>query len=305
MKITFNITVFFFICLALLSCEKYADDYKSFLNDEEMVYPGVARNVGYQAGDFRTKLYWNPSPDPTITKYVIKWNNGSDSLTVNTPTTNPAEQVTAIVTGLEEYVYSFVINSYDAAGNKSIPIEINNVRVYGDAYKSSLFNRTYNLANPYVVNNDRSVKLNFNAADTMNIATTISYTNTLGQVAEVDLLPGNTSITLPDYKFDTAVKYRSSYIPEAGSIDTFYVTDEVTFPEIIAYFECDKSLFREHRLPLDIDVYQFETGVFKLWDGSVGPQGYPNIFHTIDGGGVHLPHVITLIWEKYIQTWHR
>jgi hypothetical protein len=54
--------------------------------------------------------------------------------------------------------------------------------------------------------------------------------------------------------------------------------------------QANKSLFQENPLPNDVNTYGSDTRVSRLWDGSVGPQGYPNIFHS---DGSYLPHVLT------------
>jgi hypothetical protein len=53
----------------------------------------------------------------------------------------------------------------------------------------------------------------------------------------------------------------------------------------------NKALFSEVHLPNDVNVYESGTSVSKLWDGSVGPQGYPNIYHS-DGNSA-IPHHFT------------
>lgn len=48
--------------------------YKDLLDKREIVYPGLVSNFkGYQ-GNLRIRLQWNPSPDPSITRYMIYWN---------------------------------------------------------------------------------------------------------------------------------------------------------------------------------------------------------------------------------------
>jgi hypothetical protein len=167
---------------------------------------------------------------------------------------------------------------------------VNNAKVYGPLYNGGLLNRAYNASNPYVVNPNGSVQLNFNTPDTINITTSIKYTNQAGNIVETQLSPDSNSIILPDYKAGTPVQYRSSYIPVLNAIDTFYVSGYNDFPQIFIFVQADKSLFRESPLPNDVSTYSSQTSVSKLWDGSVGPQGYPNIFHS---DGSYLPHVLT------------
>ena len=275
----------------ILSCTKDDLAFKDFLKDGEIVYPGRVANIVTKPGNLRTALWWNPSPDPSVSKYVVYWNNNADSVVVTASSHNPTDTIKVVIPNLSEYTYTFTIHSYDAQGHKSIPIEARNVRVFGPLYQSGLLNRPYNATTPYVVNSNGSVQLNFKTPDTINVNTVIRYTNTAGASVDKTLLPADTAITLADYKAGTDITYKSSYIPGKGSLDVFSVTDFSTFPKIFTYVLCDRLLFSEVRLPGDAPTYESGTSISKLWDGSVGPQGYPNIFHSAGNSGI--PHVIT------------
>ncbi|MFN0257276.1 DUF4998 domain-containing protein [Pedobacter ureilyticus] len=274
----------------IISCTKDDTQFKDFLKDGETVYPGKVLKVTQKAGNLRTGLWFNPSPDPSITKYVVKWNNNTDSMVVNATTHNPLDTIKVIIPNLSEYTYTFTVYSYDAQGNRSIPVEVPNVRVYGSLYQGALLNRPYNATTPYVLNSDGSLLLNFSTPDTINVGTVIRYTNTSNATTEKTLAAKDNSILINDYKAGTDVQYKSSYIPLKGSLDVFAVSDYSTFPKIFSLVQCDKSLFREVRLPNDVNTYESATSISKLWDGSVGPQGYPNIFHS---DGSYIAHVLT------------
>jgi hypothetical protein len=279
------------LVVVIISCTKDDIAFKDYLKDGEIVYPGKVANVTTKPGNLRTALWWNPSPDPSVSKYVIYWNNNVDSVVVNATSHNTSDIIKVVIPNLKEYTYTFTIYSYDAQGHKSIPIAANNVRVFGPLYQSGLLNRPYTATNPYVVNPNGSVQLNFDKPDTINVNTLIRYTNTGGTSVDKTLLPTENNITLTDYKAGTDILYKSSYIPAQGSLDVFSVTDFSTFPKIFTYVLCDRSLFSEVRLPQDVGTYESGTSISKLWDGSVGPQGYPNIFHSDGNGG--MPHVLT------------
>jgi len=292
MKSIYKISGLLLLLLTLIiSCTKDDLAFKEFLKDGEMVYPGRVANIITKPGNLRTALWWNPSPDPSVTKYVVYWNNNGDSAVVNSTTHNPLDTVKVILSNLKEYTYTFTVYSYDAQGHRSIPIEARNVRVFGPLYQSGLLNRPYNATNPYVVNSNGSVQLNFNTPDTINVNTIERYTNNAGTSVDKILLPKDTAITLTDYKAGTDILYKSAFIPGKGSLDIFTVSDFSTFPKIFTYVLCDRSLFSEVRLPGDAQTYESGTSISKLWDGSVGPQGYPNIFHSAGNSG--MPHVIT------------
>ena len=279
----------------VLACESLDTDFESFLKDGEIVYPGVVANAKYYAGNQRAALVWNPSPDPSITKYVIFWNNKRDSIVVEATTHNSSETMMAVIPNLDEYVYSFTVYSYDAKGNRSIPHDINNVKVYGPLYQGNLLNRPYNATSPFVFSCDGLVTLNFAEPDTINITTTIQYTNTSDVIVEKDLLQASTSVVLEDYKPETPVLYKSSYIPMQNAIDTFFVSAYDTFPAIYSNYGepgmVNKSLINKYTLSFDATPYQGDTDLYRLWDGSSGPQGYPNIWHS--DGNKSLPHTFT------------
>ncbi len=303
MKLIFKISIMLVLIACIISCVKRDTEFKNFLKGKELVYPGVGTNPHSNPGNLRVQLLWNPSSDPSITKYVIFWNNNADSLVYTSSDHNPTDTLKVIVPGLNEYTYSFIVYSYDANGNKSIPLAINNIKVYGPSYQSGLANRAYRVANPYTVSASGNVTLNFYKLDTANeslsfahnTSTTIRYTNRAGQAVQKTLYR-DSSITLTDFKGGSTLDYRSTYVPIKGAIDTFNVNNFTAFPKIFSYAQCDKSLFAKIKLPNDMNPYEWDTDIDRLWDGSVGPQGYPNIFHS--DGANPLPQTLTFDMGK-------
>jgi hypothetical protein len=285
-------------CLSLAAwygCKKdgLANDYKKFYNGHEITYTGAVGAVVIQPGNLAIGLKWRASTDPSIVKYVVYYNNGADSQVVNI--TDKVDSIRTVIRNLQEYTYSFTIYSYDAKGNKSVPFEVNNAKAYGPVYAGNLLNRGYNATTPYILNNDGSLILKFITPDTINIKTIINYTNAAGVASQAVLLPQDSMITLPSYKLASAITYKSYFIPERNSLDTFAVVDFDTFPRIYTYVKCDKSKFAEVHLPQDVGTYESGTSISKLWDNSDGPQGYPNIFHS---DGSYIPHVLTFDMGK-------
>jgi len=276
--------------LLFYGCKKNDTEFREFFDNHEVVYTGAVGDVQNGAGNLRVALKWKSSTDPSITKYVVYWNNKLDSQIVDVK--GKTDSISTVISGLQEYVYSFSIYSFDSKGNRSIPKEVNNVKVYGPVYSSTLLNRPINSEQPYLSYEPNSVILNFNAPDTINVNTVIKYTSNSGAQAEAVLLPSASSILLKDYKLGTPIEYKSSYIPAKGAIDIFTVASYSAFRGEVP---CDKSLFREVRLPGDVNTYEGATSISKLWDGSVKPQGYPNIFHS---DGAYISHVLTFDMGK-------
>lgn len=283
----------------IAACSQKPDDFKNFLNGQELKYPGAITQTYTRSGNLRLGIGWSPSPDPSVTKYKVYWNNYKDSVEVTATTHSPSDTIFTIINNLQEYTYSFFVFSLDDKGNRSIPIEIQNARVYGMNYRQSLMNRPVNLTDAYQLLNEAGtqVQLNFLTPDTANIITYIRYTTTGDVEKEVTLAPDVNSITLNDYKFGTKVAYQSTYKPGRAALDTFITSLVDTFPSIrLGIKQCDKTLFREIKLANDVGTYESGTSVSKLWDGSVGPQGYPNIFHSDDH--TNLPHHFTFDMGK-------
>jgi len=291
-----NLIIFIglFLLVTVMGCKKQQTDFRNFFAGHEIVYTGSAGEVISSPGNLRTQLKWKSSSDPSITKYVVYWNNKTDSqiVAVNVKT----DSIFVIIPNLKEFVYSFVVHSYDNKGNKSIPKQVNNVKVYGPTYQAGLLNRAYNAEMPSVRNYDGSLEMNFNKPDTVNVTTKVKYTSIAGNLKEVNLAPGDSILTLKDYKFGTEILYKSSYKPASGALDIFEVNSYSTFPPYeFKEVMCKKSLFKEYVLPNDVGTLD-ECPVSKLWDGSQGPQGYPNIFHSRDN--ITLPHTITFDMGK-------
>jgi len=286
MKTRLKIFSIFFLVIYTISCSRKATDYKSFLNGKERVYPGSVTNVNVLPGKNRVMLTWNPSPDPSIIKYVVYWNNFADSTIVEATSHDPKDLVKCLIPDLQEYTYAFFINSFDAAGNKSVQTQVNNVRIYGDIYALNLFNRPVDIEEPFLLTDgDKNVQLKFLTPDTININTIIKYTNTEGALISRFLAPTQTSIQIDNYKFGTPVSYQSSYIPKTGAIDTFWTNAADIFPSIYKIVMCDKSQFNEVTFPYDMGIYESGTRVSKLWDGNNTVRGYPDIYHSDDPGG--------------------
>ncbi|MDB5022909.1 MAG: hypothetical protein JWP78_664 [Mucilaginibacter sp.] len=303
MKLILKISIILILATSFISCVKRDAEFKKFLNGKELIYPGVADNPHSAPGNLRVELLWNPNPDPSIVKYVVFWNNRADSLVYTSADHNPADTLKVIIPNLNEYSYSFTVYSYDGQGNKSIPLDINNVKVYGPNYQAGLVNRAFKVTNPYTVSANGDVTLNFYKIDTAgetfsfahNTSTTIRYTNRSGQAVQ-KLLYRDSTITLTDFKGGSTLDFRSTFVPVKGAIDTFNVANYTVFPQILGYAACDRSLFAKVKLPNDMNPYESDTDIDRLWDGSVGPQGFPNIFHS--DGANPLPQTLTFDMGK-------
>ncbi len=283
--------VILLVAVWVAACDKSDKEFRNYLDDKELIYPGVPLQVKARAGNGRVMVYWKPSPDPSIQKYIVYWNNKADSVVVPATRVSGQDSISTIIPNLFEYTYSFTVHAIDTKGNRSIPLDLNNVKIYGAVYRGGLINRFPDNVNPYEVQPNGDVLLRFAATDTSNVGTTITYTNNNNQQATAFLSQLNNTVMLVNYKASTPVTYQSAYVPVTNALDTFTVNNAETFPTIYTNVLCNKSIFAALNLPYDVQPYESQTSIAKLWDGSVGPQGYPNIFHS--NGNNQLPHHFT------------
>lgn len=212
------------ICVAF-GCSKDITKYRELLDKREIVYPGPVSNFRAFQGNLRIKLQWYPSPDPSIVKYLVYWNNNSDSLVLTADHNNPLDSVHTVIRGLGEYVQNFVLHTVDDKGNRSIGQSLSGVRIFGPLYVSSLINRVPNANKPPVLVDVNTYKLFFAPADTiLNTGTSLTYEGKDGQVRIVEMGPKADSAMLTMAGAGTKVAVRSSYVPVHRAIDTFRVT---------------------------------------------------------------------------------
>ncbi|MBZ4187375.1 DUF4998 domain-containing protein [Niabella beijingensis] len=208
--------------ILLLSCSRKIDDYKKFQDNKEVVYSGTVANLTTRPGNLRIKVSWNPSPDPSITGYILYWNNGRDSLVLPATTNKTSDTVSTVIsTHLQESdVQSFLLYTYDAAGNRSVGQRTQLTRMYGPIYESSLYNKQL-LTNttPFRIFGNDSVRLYFTKSDSTNIYSKVYYykqDNTLDSITV-----SKDSVTLENYKLGTKAAIQSYFLPGLTAIDTF------------------------------------------------------------------------------------
>jgi hypothetical protein len=205
-------------------CSKDITKYRELLDKREIIYPGPVNNFRAFPGNLRIKLQWQPSPDPSITKYKIYWNNNTDSLVLDAGHHNTLDSVSAVIGELGEYVQNFVLYTADDKGNRSIGQSLSGVRIFGPLYISSLVNRALNADSTSKPVDADTYKLFFARADTiLNAGTTLTYRGIDDQLHTVEVGPKTDTAMLDMAKAGTKVAVRSSYVPVHRAIDTFRV----------------------------------------------------------------------------------
>lgn len=248
------------IC-SLFSCSKMDDTYMDFARNGEITYTKKADSVAVYPGKGRVKISF-VGLGPKVSKVKIYWNHKTAS--VEAPVLSTNGSLSVVVQELAEGAYSFDIFTFDKSGNTSVPQTVTG-NVYGESYQGTLRVRTIEGSN---------ISKGVGAVDWFSspagaISTEIRYTDNAG-VAQVVYAPAGENITsLPKFKSGRSITYRTLFLPEATSIDTFFTEPaSLVITQVPALL--NKALFANVKLPGD--RWQAHTGnaswnIERAWDG--------------------------------------
>lgn len=218
------------LCATMAACSKMDDYREKFTDGREKIYTGKADSVKVYPGKNRLLLKWLYIADPKVKRAVVYWNNRHDSTLINVTRTAGVDTVKLIINNLAEGNYNFEIISYDADNNPSVTVTAAGA-VFGDSYKAGLLNRLIRSAE---AKTGYAEVLWYNA-DQQALYTEVKYQATSGATVIRKVLPAMDSVQLSQYMAGTKLEYRTLYIPDSASIDTFYtswqqkgITAEVT-----------------------------------------------------------------------------
>ena len=265
MKTTIKILFVLGFIFGLQGCSGMEDIYKEYVIYGGRIYPQKPTEPQGYSGDGRVVIKWKKGVDSSIVKAIVSWDDGRSSkeFDINGNT----DEIELVLDHLEERDYSFSIRTCDAEGNKSIPVEVN-TRAYGDAYKSSLYNRSIGLA---YLNDENNLVVEWNEADATSgiIRSEFTYINVAGESVTKTIKAEEDPLIINDYKLDTKYSHQSFFLPDTTCVDTFTGTVEEDLPLTIidrSDWTAEASSFEDHaQLPaggpanmiLDGDKYTF------------------------------------------------
>lgn len=261
----------------VVACEEADSIHKDFIVEGGLVYPAKASAAKAHPGRNRVEISWLRGTDPSVTGARIYWNNYTDSITV--AISPDADTVRTLIDQLEEKPYVFHIVTFDEDNNASIPVELLTA-AYGEKYQESLLSRPLNLV---VSSLNDTLTLEWGSADIANgaYATQVLYTDNEGKsrVELVDAALG--SSTLSGLAPGSSLRYRTIYLPDTLSIDTFYT----------GYLESGHFSFDKSEWTI-VDFSSEHSGaantVFNAIDGTDATR-----WHSLSGGSAY-PHHITI-----------
>ena len=216
MKKAVNIIVLGII-LAFSSCKKQDSLYEEYLVPNGRVYPAKALNAEAHSGRERVEIVWQNGTDPKVVKARISWNNYTEWEEIDV--TSDMDTIRKEIKPLKENTYSFVIRTYDAKGNISVPVEILG-NVYGDFYESALVNRTVKSVS--YDNSANSIEIEWFGGSPSEAGMELEYTDADGHIRTMTVENMETTATVPDVKSGAPLYYATMFKPDSAAIDVFY-----------------------------------------------------------------------------------
>ncbi|MFR2070495.1 MAG: DUF4998 domain-containing protein [Bacteroides nordii] len=208
------------VLLGIISCKDMDSTYKEYIIPNGRVYPGIAKEPVVYAGKNRVQLQWLKGKDPTTVRAEIYWNNYTDTLKVDYFDYDD-DTVRCIIPNLPENSYSFIIRSFNDAGDVSVPVEVIGW-ARGENYQAIITNRDLDDASL----EDGNLVVAWGLADTYNgaIATEIEYIDRDDQKVTVwtPIKTNTDTITYENYKIGSSFKYRTAFTSDSLVVDTFY-----------------------------------------------------------------------------------
>ena len=204
------------IACGMLACTDM-DEYKKISGDEEIVYPGKIEEAIVYTGDGRVVVEGLCKSDPKIVSCRVYWGLGSEYVEVPVDMSGGPFRVRREI-ALPENSYNFDIYTYDAEGNRSIPVNVTG-KSYGEQYKASLTNR---LVKSFTLQDGQAVIEWWDIDATQGpYATEVVYTDKQHAVVEKLVPVEEKKTVLEDYDMATAVEYTTLYRPYTLCVDVF------------------------------------------------------------------------------------
>ncbi|KJD34691.1 hypothetical protein PK35_02715 [Tamlana nanhaiensis] len=214
------------MAVVIYSCTSDTE-YLKYTEGGEISYTAAIDSLEIFSGQNRVRLEGLIIGDPKVTEARVYWNNNSDSISIPVSRTGNVDAVSQIIDGLDESIYNFVVKTFDAEGNSSIPVS-QTAEVFGDRYIASLFNRP--LISNILVGNE--LVINFAEMDLNSgvVGSEVQYTNTSDELVTVFVNITEPSLTITDFKEASSYQYRTAFVPVETAIDNFFTALEEVKP---------------------------------------------------------------------------
>ncbi|WP_276483947.1 DUF4998 domain-containing protein [Paraflavitalea pollutisoli] len=265
--------------LTVASCNKW-DDYKKYTETGEITYAGKLDSIRILSGKDRVMITGRFNADPSITQVKVFWNNRRDSAQFTVKRVSGDNQFREIFAA-PEGVTTFTVHTYDAKGNKSVPVSVIG-RSYGANYRKKLSHRIFN-----TLFLGTGSTINWEPADASIGTIRTEFQYPLNGVTQEVVTPTATTVnTLPALpNAATVFRFRSIFRPDTTCIDTFALPwkDTTLVP------------FKNSRIPFIASAKSGRWGNLSDWNANAAVKSHggfggwdewnSNIFNVESGWG--------------------
>lgn len=225
------------VCACMISCAKN----KEIEVENSKFLPEYAKNTIVHSGHNRVRLSFSISDDQ-IKYYKVYWDKERKSRKIELAEKKTDDTVSTVIEGLAEGKHNFKVISFNASGDSSAVLISG--KVYGDSYINSIKNRE--IRNITFISGEDPY-IDWADAAKNEVITMVKYTVADGTLLDLKLGVESNFSTLPDYKENTSVSYKSIYVPEPGCIDSFYHAVDV-IPKLLK--EVPESAYTRYVAPV-------------------------------------------------------
>lgn len=253
------------ILACITSCSKM-DDYKRFTENGEISYTGKVDSVEVYSGRSRVLIKGLFLADPKVVSCKILWNNGKDSVVVPVVRKNIVDSLSISIPITVEGVQNFTIYTYDNSGNRSIPV-YKSGRVYADRYQSSLTNRDISEAKTDETTGITAVDFLDMDRLTGVFATDITFTDRQDVSKTIRVPIDSLQGVLANFKYGSTISYRTLFLPDTMSVDTFYSATNTRFIEapILIKINITNTYLKNTGVPFTPVATTTRWGVLADW----------------------------------------
>ncbi len=199
------------------SCKDMMEFHQEYIKNGETVYLTKMDSLVTYSGKNRIQISGFLSNAYNVNKIRVFWNDKADSMTFDYSKINDMDSLNLIISNLPEKSYIFDIYTINDLGNRSIKVSVAGT-AYGEFFQSTMSDRM--IENNFAFSLDGLLKINWMGTVDNSIGCELKYMDTEGEEV-TKIIPNSENTTeLTDVASD--LKYRTLFLPEPSSIDTFY-----------------------------------------------------------------------------------
>lgn len=279
MKLIYKFFLISMVIFSVYSCDNFMDIHEEYIKDGEITYSTRMDSVVFVAGKERILFRGWIYNGVNVEKVIIKWNNGLDSVNIPVQLNTEMDSIELILSDMIEKSYTFDIYTVDNFGNRSLTVTDFGAS-YADTYLSTLIDRR--IKDISLTDKTGGIEW-FNAPEGL-IFNEVRYTQSNGEKVTMRVPDSLYSTVLtPQPLAGSVLEYRSLYIPESESVDTFY-TAWVEYPNLFpTTYIYDRSDWEV--IEVSDETASDGGGMNTLIDGDLGTY-----WHSQYGPDIPLPH---------------